>query len=60
MQVLQTTLSTVDAAICVSHTCRDNLILRARINPCAVHVIPNAVDPTKFVPAHGNGPCRDR
>jgi phosphatidylinositol glycan class A protein len=49
-RVLQTTLSTVDAAICVSHTCRDNLILRAKLDPQRVHVIPNAVDPTKFTP----------
>ena len=49
-RVLQTTLSTVDAAICVSHVCRDNLILRAHLDPKRVHVIPNAVDPTKFLP----------
>ena len=49
-RVLQTTLSTVDAAICVSHICRDNLILRARLDPSHVHVIPNAVDPAKFTP----------
>jgi phosphatidylinositol N-acetylglucosaminyltransferase subunit A len=30
-RVLQVTLSTVDAAICVSHTCRDNFILRTRM-----------------------------
>ena len=30
-RVLQTTLCTIDAAICVSHTCRDNFILRTRI-----------------------------
>lgn len=50
IQVLQTTLSTVGAAICVSYTCRDNLILRARIDPQKVYVIPNAVDPSKFLP----------
>jgi phosphatidylinositol glycan class A protein len=49
-RVLQTTLSQVDAAICVSHTCRDNLILRARLDPSCVRVIPNAVDPSKFTP----------
>lgn len=48
-RVLQATLCTVDAAICVSHVCRDNLILRAKLNG-RVHVIPNAVDPTKFQP----------
>ena len=49
-RVLQATLSTVDAAIGVSHVCRDNLILRAKLDPKRVHVIPNALDPTKFVP----------
>ena len=50
-RVLQTTLSTVNAAICVSNACRDNFILRTNIDPKRVHVIPNAVDPTKFVPS---------
>ena len=49
-RVLQTTLSTLNAAICVSNACRDNLILRARLDPSRVSVIPNAVDPTKFTP----------
>jgi phosphatidylinositol glycan class A protein len=65
-RVLQTTLSTVDAVICVSHTCRDNFLLRTRLlsslrddipvstsKPRAkrVHVIPNAVSPEKFTPS---------
>jgi phosphatidylinositol N-acetylglucosaminyltransferase subunit A len=49
-RVLQATLSTVDAAIAVSHVCRHNLILRAKIQPDRIHVIPNAIDPTKFIP----------
>lgn len=49
-QVLKATMSTVSGAICVSHTCRDNFILRAHLPPSIVHVIPNAVDPSKFVP----------
>jgi len=49
-RVLKTTLSTVGAAICVSHTCRHNLILRAHLDPSIVHVIPNAVESTKFTP----------
>jgi len=49
-RVLQTTLSTADAAICVSHTCRDNLILRAHLDANRVSVIPNAVDPSRFTP----------
>lgn len=54
-QVLKSTLSTVGAAICVSHTCRENLILRASLSPSQVYAIPNAVDPSKFVP---NPTCR--
>jgi phosphatidylinositol glycan class A protein len=49
-RVLQTTLSTVGAAVCVSHVCRDNLILRAHLDPSRTRVIPNAVDPTRFTP----------
>ena len=50
LQVLQATLSTLDAAICVSNTCRDNLILRAHLEPQRVSVIPNALDPANFTP----------
>ncbi|KAL7574429.1 hypothetical protein ACA910_015804 [Epithemia clementina (nom. ined.)] len=53
-RVLQTTLCTVDAAIAVSYACRDNFILRTTrraIYPKnVVTVIPNAIDPSKFVP----------
>ena len=48
--MLQTTLSTLNAAICVSNACRDNLILRAHLDPNKVTVIPNAVDPANFTP----------
>lgn len=48
--VLTTILATVDACICVSHTCRKNLVLRAELDPASVHVIPNAVDADKFTP----------
>ena len=36
--------------ICVSHTNRENLVLRASLNPANVSVIPNAVDtrPARF------------
>ena len=66
-RVLQVTLSQIDYAICVSHTCRDNLILRAKVRRrdddgeggkdggSKVKVIPNAIDPTKFTP----GPAGD-
>ena len=49
-RTLQTTLSTVDSAICVSHICRDNFVLRAQLDPSRTRVIPNAVDTAKFTP----------
>lgn len=47
---LKFTLSDVDHAICVSHTCRENLVLRAALDPRRVSAIPNAVDASKFTP----------
>lgn len=56
-RVLQATSSTLDAAICVSHTCRDNFILRARVRePGRVVVIPNAIDASNFTPVSGKSP----
>lgn len=49
-KVLKWALSEVDAAIAVSHTNKENLALRARIDPSKIYVIPNAVDTTKFRP----------
>ncbi|TDH71858.1 hypothetical protein CCR75_009061 [Bremia lactucae] len=49
-KVIKFTLSTVDAAIGVSHTCRENLVLRASLAPEKVATIPNAVDTSKFTP----------
>lgn len=43
-------LTEVDAAISVSHINKENLSLRAVINPKIIYVIPNAVDATKFNP----------
>ncbi len=51
-RVLKSSLSTVGAVICVSHTCRENLILRANIDPTLVHAVPNAIDASKFQPDH--------
>ena len=58
-RVLQTTLCSVDAAIAVSHACRDNLILRTSnaLNPNNVNVIPNAIDPSKFTPDPSRRPA---
>lgn len=49
-KLLQFTLSDIDSVICVSNTCRENLVLRACLHPSMVFTIPNAVDPTKFTP----------
>lgn len=49
-RVLKTSLSTVGSVICVSHTCRENLILRANMDPSLVHAVPNAIDSSKFQP----------
>ena len=49
-KALTATLSDIDHVICVSHTCRENLSLRAAIHPSMVSAIPNAVDCTKFIP----------
>lgn len=40
----------LDAAICVSHACKENFVLRAKIDPCKAFVIPNAVDSNRFTP----------
>ena len=58
-RVLQVNLSVVDAAICVSNTCRDNLILRVKSDPQRVSVIPNAIDPSKFAPADERPTTKD-
>lgn len=49
-RVLKTTLCTVGASICVSYTCRENLIIRANMDSSTVHAIPNAIDASKFTP----------
>lgn len=49
-KVIKLILSDLDHAIAVSHTCKENLVLRASLNPHIVSVIPNAVDSTKFKP----------
>ena len=47
---MKASLSTVNAIICVSHTCRENLIMRTNMDPTIVHAIPNAIDASKFTP----------
>lgn len=50
-KVLQFTLADVSQAICVSHTSKENTVLRSGLPPEKVFVIPNAVDTAMFTPA---------
>ncbi|XP_043708345.1 phosphatidylinositol N-acetylglucosaminyltransferase subunit A-like [Telopea speciosissima] len=50
-KVLQFTLADVNQAICVSHTSKENTVLRSGLPPQKVFVIPNAVDTAMFKPA---------
>lgn len=49
-KLLKFTLSDVGHVICVSHTCKENTVLRASIDPLNVSVIPNAVIAKDFAP----------
>ncbi|EIW55542.1 glycosyltransferase family 4 protein [Trametes versicolor FP-101664 SS1] len=50
-KLLEGALRNVDAAICVSHTGRENTVLRSRLPPEHVYVIPNAIIADQFKPA---------
>nr|CAD7454536.1 unnamed protein product [Timema tahoe] len=47
---LQISLADCNHCICVSHTCKENTVLRARMPHRQVSVIPNAVDTAVFTP----------
>eukprot|EP00160_Parvularia_atlantis_P004930 Unigene14190_Nuclearia_a/m.42825 Unigene14190_Nuclearia_a/g.42825 ORF Unigene14190_Nuclearia_a/g.42825 Unigene14190_Nuclearia_a/m.42825 type:complete len:470 (-) Unigene14190_Nuclearia_a:47-1456(-) len=49
-KLLKYALSDIDHVICVSHTSKENTVLRAALNPTMVSVIPNAVDASDFTP----------
>lgn len=49
-KLLKFTLSDIDHVICVSHTCKENTVLRASLDPLIVSVIPNAVVAENFQP----------
>lgn len=49
-KLLKFTLSDIDHVICVSHTSKENTVLRASLNPLRVSVIPNAVVAAEFTP----------
>lgn len=60
-KVMEFSLTDVSHVVCVSHTSRENLVLRALLDPRLVSVIPNAVDTERFVPAPERAPDpRDR
>eukprot|EP00668_Euglena_longa_P012395 GGOE01014843.1.p1 GENE.GGOE01014843.1~~GGOE01014843.1.p1 ORF type:complete len:464 (+),score=155.05 GGOE01014843.1:137-1528(+) len=51
-KLLELGLSGIDHVICVSHTSKENTVLRARMSdPTLVSVIPNATDTTVFTPS---------
>ncbi|KNC98673.1 phosphatidylinositol N-acetylglucosaminyltransferase SPT14 [Spizellomyces punctatus DAOM BR117] len=49
-KLLKFTLSDIDHVICVSHTSKENTVLRASLDPLQVSVIPNAVVAADFRP----------
>lgn len=49
-KLLTFTLTNTDKVICVSHTCKDNMIVRTDIDPYRISVIPNAVVSEDFAP----------
>jgi phosphatidylinositol glycan class A protein len=49
-KIIKWSFRDLDAAICVSHACKDNLVLRAKVAPQKTFTIPNAVDSDKFNP----------
>uniref|UniRef100_A0A0E0EA06 phosphatidylinositol N-acetylglucosaminyltransferase n=1 Tax=Oryza meridionalis TaxID=40149 RepID=A0A0E0EA06_9ORYZ len=56
-KVLQFTLADVDQAICVSHTSKENTVLRSGISPEKVFMVPNAVDTAMFTPSPDRLSC---
>lgn len=60
-KALKFSLADVQRVICVSHTSRENTVLRACIPPSRVYVIPNAVDMDRFwVERKAAGPDGER
>lgn len=49
-KVSKFTMAHVELAICVSHTSKENTVLRSGMPPRRVYVIPNAVDARAFAP----------
>lgn len=55
-KLLEGALRNADRVICVSHTGRENTVLRARLFPEATYVIPNAIVADQFKPTTGQSP----
>lgn len=55
-KLLKFALCDVDHVVCVSHTGRENTVLRAALNPADVSIIPNAVVARQFLPDPGAAP----
>ncbi|XP_044380370.1 phosphatidylinositol N-acetylglucosaminyltransferase subunit A isoform X3 [Triticum aestivum] len=51
------TLADIDQAICVSHTSKENTVLRSGISPDKVFMVPNAVDTAMFTPSSNRLSC---
>jgi phosphatidylinositol glycan class A protein len=49
-KILKFSLTDINHVICVSHTSKENTVLRAILDPNIVSVIPNAIDSTDFIP----------
>ncbi|VDP67412.1 unnamed protein product [Echinostoma caproni] len=49
-KILTGVLGQIDSVICVSHTGKENTVLRAGLDPERVYVIPNAIDTSAFLP----------
>ena len=58
-KILKFSLGNVNAVICVSHTSRENTVLRAALDPSLVYVIPNAIHGDLFKPPLSMGKVSD-
>lgn len=59
-KLLKFTLSDVGHVICVSHTCKENITLRASLDPVNISVIPNAVISKDFAPEFSRKRLKDQ
>eukprot|EP00095_Tigriopus_kingsejongensis_P003802 maker-scaffold1359_size45765-snap-gene-0.8 protein:Tk03802 transcript:maker-scaffold1359_size45765-snap-gene-0.8-mRNA-1 annotation:"n-acetylglucosaminyl-phosphatidylinositol biosynthetic protein" len=57
---LKFSLANIDHCICVSHTGKENTVLRSDVPKARVSVIPNAVDTCVFQPDYARNPRQDR